>query len=128
MGPWSVLSFNWVRHLIRAERESMSPPLILDGNQSFLMNVLKLLLIFSQVIFTLGRHSQDVKTLEKLLRAGMTVAKFDTSVSSEDDLQEGLANLRNAMASTHITCHVVLEKKVFRYLEAAAFAPLLVSF
>ncbi|KAI9077454.1 hypothetical protein K1719_040573 [Acacia pycnantha] len=49
--------------------------------------------------------------IEKLLRAGMNVARFNFSHGSHDYHQETLDNLRTAMENTGILCAVMLDTK-----------------
>ncbi|RWV92919.1 hypothetical protein GW17_00044662 [Ensete ventricosum] len=50
--------------------------------------------------------------LEKLLRAGMNVARFNFSHGTHEYHQETLENLRVAMHNTQILCAVMLDTKV----------------
>jgi hypothetical protein len=50
--------------------------------------------------------------LEKLLRAGMNVARFNFSHGTHEYHQETLDNLRQAMHNTGILCAVMLDTKV----------------
>eukprot|EP00245_Coleochaete_scutata_P005343 TRINITY_DN18817_c0_g1_i1.p1 TRINITY_DN18817_c0_g1~~TRINITY_DN18817_c0_g1_i1.p1 ORF type:complete len:511 (+),score=89.99 TRINITY_DN18817_c0_g1_i1:115-1647(+) len=65
----------------------------------------------TKIICTLGPKSRDVPMLEKLLRAGMNVARFNFSHGSHDYHQETLDNLRVAMSNTQIMCAVLLDTK-----------------
>ena len=49
----------------------------------------------SKVICTLGPVSRDVPTLEKMLKAGMRVARFNFSHGTHEYHQETLDNLRD---------------------------------
>jgi hypothetical protein len=53
--------------------------------------------------------------LEKLLRAGMNVARFNFSHGSHEYHQETLDNLRTAMENTGILCAVMLDTKVLYF-------------
>lgn len=66
----------------------------------------------TKIICTLGPKSREVPVLEKLLRAGMNVARFNFSHGSHDYHQETLDNLRKAMVNTQIMCAVLLDTKV----------------
>eukprot|EP00850_Spirogloea_muscicola_P002669 SM000010S04307 [mRNA] locus=s10:856051:859056:- [translate_table: standard] len=65
----------------------------------------------TKIICTLGPKSRDVPILEKLLRAGMNVARFNFSHGSHEYHQETLDALRQAMMSTQIMCAVLLDTK-----------------
>ena len=66
----------------------------------------------TKIICTLGPKSREVPVLEKLLKAGMNVARFNFSHGSHEYHQETLDNLRQAMANTEIMCAVLLDTKV----------------
>lgn len=51
--------------------------------------------------------------VEKLLRAGMNVARFNFSHGSHEYHQETLDNLKAAMDNTGILCAVMLDTKVY---------------
>mmetsp|Transcript_44046 Transcript_44046/g.132045 ORF Transcript_44046/g.132045 Transcript_44046/m.132045 type:complete len:509 (-) Transcript_44046:301-1827(-) len=65
----------------------------------------------TKVVCTLGPKSRDVPVLEELLRAGMSVARFNFSHGSHEYHQETLDNLRIAMGNTRIMCAVMLDTK-----------------
>ncbi|XP_008802624.1 pyruvate kinase, cytosolic isozyme [Phoenix dactylifera] len=65
----------------------------------------------TKIVCTLGPASRSVPMLEKLLRAGMNVARFNFSHGSHEYHQETLDNLRIAMQSTRILCAVMLDTK-----------------
>ncbi|KAL0914869.1 hypothetical protein M5K25_015254 [Dendrobium thyrsiflorum] len=65
----------------------------------------------TKIVCTLGPASRSVEMLEKLLRAGMNVARFNFSHGSHDYHQETLQNLRTAMENTGILCAVMLDTK-----------------
>ena len=65
----------------------------------------------SKIICTLGPVSRTVDVLEKMLRAGMSVARFNFSHGSHEYHQETLDNLRTACANTGIQCGVLLDTK-----------------
>ncbi|KAG0565757.1 hypothetical protein M758_7G012900 [Ceratodon purpureus] len=65
----------------------------------------------TKIICTLGPKSREVPILEKLLRAGMNVARFNFSHGSHDYQQYTLNNLRQAMVNTQILCAVLLDTK-----------------
>lgn len=58
---------------------------------------------------TLGPESRSVEVLEKLLRAGMTVARFDFSWGTLAYHQESLNNLRTAQRNTRLLCCTMLD-------------------
>lgn len=66
----------------------------------------------TKIVCTLGPASRSVPMVEKLLRAGMNVARFNFSHGSHDYHQETLDNLRKAMENTGILCAVMLDTKV----------------
>lgn len=59
-----------------------------------------------------GPASRSVPMAEKLLRAGMNVARFNFSHGTHEYHQETLNNLRVAMQNTQILCAVMLDTKV----------------
>ncbi|KAK8950577.1 hypothetical protein KSP40_PGU000019 [Platanthera guangdongensis] len=65
----------------------------------------------TKIVCTLGPSSRSVVMLEKLLRAGMNVARFNFSHGSHDYHQETLDNLHAAMNNTGILCAVMLDTK-----------------
>ncbi|KAG2671480.1 hypothetical protein I3760_14G138100 [Carya illinoinensis] len=65
----------------------------------------------TKIVCTLGPASRSVPMIEKLLRAGMNVARFNFSHGSHDYHQETLDNLRTAMENTGILCAVMLDTK-----------------
>ncbi|PNW75606.1 hypothetical protein CHLRE_12g533550v5 [Chlamydomonas reinhardtii] len=65
----------------------------------------------TKVVCTLGPKSRSVEVLEELLRAGMSVARFNFSHGSHDYHQETLDNLRQAMANTKVMCAAMLDTK-----------------
>lgn len=66
----------------------------------------------TKIVCTLGPSSRSVEMLEKLLKAGMNVARFNFSHGSQSYHQETLDNLRTAMNNTAILCAVMLDTKV----------------
>ena len=66
----------------------------------------------TKIVCTLGPASRSVEMIEKLLRAGMNVARFNFSHGSHAYHQETLDNLRTAMINTGILCAVMLDTKV----------------
>ncbi|XVF26604.1 hypothetical protein REPUB_Repub14bG0032900 [Reevesia pubescens] len=66
----------------------------------------------TKIICTLGPVSQSVPMIEKLLRAGMNVARFNFSHGSHEYHQETLNNLRTTMQNTGILSTVMLDTKV----------------
>ncbi|XVF19149.1 hypothetical protein REPUB_Repub11eG0084200 [Reevesia pubescens] len=65
----------------------------------------------TKIVCTLGPASRSVPMIEKLLRAGMNVARFNFSHGSHAYHQETLDNLRSAMLNTGILCAVMLDTK-----------------
>lgn len=66
----------------------------------------------TKIVCTLGPASRSEEMIEKLLRAGMNVARFNFSHGSHEYHQETLDNLRAAMQNTGILCAVMLDTKV----------------
>jgi pyruvate kinase len=65
----------------------------------------------TKLVCTLGPASRSVPMLEKLLRAGMNVARFNFSHGTHEYHQETLDNLRQAMHNTGVLCAVMLDTK-----------------
>ena len=65
----------------------------------------------SKIICTLGPVSRTVEILENMLRAGMSVARFNFSHGSHEYHQETLDNLRRACAKTGVDCAILLDTK-----------------
>ncbi|KAL3571387.1 hypothetical protein D5086_025291 [Populus alba] len=65
----------------------------------------------TKIVCTLGPASRSVPVIEKLLNAGMNVARFNFSHGSHDYHQETLDNLMAAMLNTGILCAVMLDTK-----------------
>ncbi|KAI5054676.1 hypothetical protein GOP47_0029821 [Adiantum capillus-veneris] len=65
----------------------------------------------TKIVCTLGPKSRDVPIIENLLRAGMSVARFNFSHGSHEYHQETLDNLRIAQQNTQIMCAVMLDTK-----------------
>ncbi|BDA42308.1 Pyruvate kinase, cytosolic isozyme [Coccomyxa sp. Obi] len=65
----------------------------------------------TKIVCTLGPKSRSVPILEELLKAGMSVARFNFSHGSHDYHQETLDALRIAMRNTRILCAVMLDTK-----------------
>ncbi|GBG88285.1 hypothetical protein CBR_g46851 [Chara braunii] len=65
----------------------------------------------TKIVCTLGPKSRDVPMLEKLLKAGMNVARFNFSHGTHAYHQGTLDNLRQAMINTEILCAVLLDTK-----------------
>ncbi|WCJ43682.1 Pyruvate kinase family protein [Euphorbia peplus] len=55
----------------------------------------------TKIVCTLGPQSRSVEMIEKLLRAGMNVARFNFSHGTHSYHQETLDNLRTAMNNTN---------------------------
>lgn len=66
----------------------------------------------TKIVCTLGPASRSVPMIEKLLRAGMNVARFNFSHGSHEYHQETLDNLRAAMQNTGMLAAVMLDTKV----------------
>ncbi|XP_031101437.1 pyruvate kinase, cytosolic isozyme-like [Ipomoea triloba] len=65
----------------------------------------------TKIVCTLGPASRSVPMVEKLLRAGMNVARFNFSHGSHEYHQETLDNLRQGRENTGIPCAVMLDTK-----------------
>ncbi|XP_078176567.1 pyruvate kinase, cytosolic isozyme [Carex rostrata] len=65
----------------------------------------------TKIVCTLGPASRSVEMIEKLLKAGMNVARFNFSHGSHEYHQETLDNLKIAMQNTGILCAVMLDTK-----------------
>ncbi|GFQ03167.1 pyruvate kinase cytosolic isozyme [Phtheirospermum japonicum] len=65
----------------------------------------------TKIVCTLGPASRSVPMLEKLLVAGMNVARFNFSHGTHQYHQETLDNLKIAMHNTNILCAVMLDTK-----------------
>lgn len=66
----------------------------------------------TKIVCTIGPASRSVPMLEKLLRAGMNVARFNFSHGTHEYHQETLNNLHEAMKNTQILCALMLDTKV----------------
>ncbi|KAJ0013342.1 hypothetical protein Pint_20200 [Pistacia integerrima] len=62
----------------------------------------------TKIVCTLGPASRSVEMIEKLLKAGMNVARFNFSHGTHAYHQETLDNLRTAMNNTAILCAVMI--------------------
>ena len=65
----------------------------------------------SKIVCTLGPVSRTVPILEKMLKAGMSIARFNFSHGSHEYHQETLDNLRQASKNTGILCAVLQDTK-----------------
>ncbi|KAK8317644.1 hypothetical protein V6Z11_A13G120000 [Gossypium hirsutum] len=65
----------------------------------------------TKIVCTLGPASRSVEMIERLLKAGMNVARFNLSHGSHAYHQQTLDNLRTAMLNTGILCAVMLDTK-----------------
>ena len=70
----------------------------------------------TKMVWTLGAASRSVEMIEKLLEAGMNIARFDFSEGSHAHHQETIINLRTAIRNTGILCAVMLDTKVHTFL------------
>lgn len=66
----------------------------------------------TKIVCTLGPASRSVEMIERLLKAGMNVARFNFSHGSHAYHQQTLENLRTAVLNTGILCAVMLDTKV----------------
>jgi pyruvate kinase len=76
----------------------------------------------TKIVCTLGPASRSVPIIEKLLKAGMNVARFNFSHGSHEYHQETLDNLRKAMENTGILCAVMLDTKVSPFIFLVLFS------
>ncbi|KAG8052628.1 hypothetical protein GUJ93_ZPchr0001g32525 [Zizania palustris] len=74
----------------------------------------------TKIVCTLGPASRSVEMIERLLRAGMCVARFNFSHGSHEYHQETLDNLRASMERTGILCAVMLDTKVIPLIRPPA--------
>ena len=65
----------------------------------------------SKIVCTLGPVSRTVPILEKMLKAGMSIARFNFSHGSHEYHQETLDNLRQASENTGIMCAILQDTK-----------------
>ncbi|KAL0744458.1 hypothetical protein Bca4012_085971 [Brassica carinata] len=65
----------------------------------------------TKIVCTLGPQSRSVEMIEKLLKAGMNVARFNFSHGTHEYHQGTLDNLRTAIKNTGILCAVMLDTK-----------------
>ncbi|XP_031495063.1 pyruvate kinase, cytosolic isozyme-like [Nymphaea colorata] len=65
----------------------------------------------TKIVCTLGPASMSVEMLEKLLKAGMNVARFNFSHGTHAYHQQVLDNLHDAMTNTGLLCAVMLDTK-----------------
>ncbi|VFQ64209.1 unnamed protein product [Cuscuta campestris] len=65
----------------------------------------------TKIVCTLGPASRSVEMIERLLTAGMNVARFNFSHGSHEYHQQTLDNLRLAVRNTSIPCAVMLDTK-----------------
>lgn len=65
----------------------------------------------TKIVCTLGPKSREVPILEKLLKAGMNVARFNFSHGTFEYHQHTLDSLRQAQHNTGIMCAVLLDTK-----------------
>ena len=77
---------------------------ILDNGISFKGEVTSSYRPKSKIVCTLGPVSRTVPILEKMLKAGMSIARFNFSHGSHEYHQETLDNLRQASKNTGIMC------------------------
>ncbi|KAG5407496.1 hypothetical protein IGI04_013615 [Brassica rapa subsp. trilocularis] len=74
----------------------------------------------TKMVWTLGAASRSVEMIEKLLEAGMNIARFDFSEGSHAHHQETINNLRTAIRNTGILCAVMLDTKAIIITAKAA--------
>ena len=91
----------------------ISMPTVLTANLASVMDppVCKLAPKKTHIICTLGPSSRTVDDLEKLLVAGMSVARFNFSHGTHEYHLESLQNLRQACLNTGKICAVLLDTK-----------------
>ena len=71
----------------------------------------------TKIVCTLVPTSRSIPTIEKLLRMGMNVSRFNFSHCSHEYHQETFDNLRTAMHNTQLMCIVMLDTKdMFGYV------------
>ncbi|WZZ50604.1 hypothetical protein YC2023_050711 [Brassica napus] len=70
----------------------------------------------TKMVWTLGAASRSVEMIEKLLEAGMNIARFDFSEGSHAHHQETINNLGTAIRNTGILCAVMLDTKVHTFV------------
>ncbi|XP_021865530.1 pyruvate kinase 1, cytosolic [Spinacia oleracea] len=63
----------------------------------------------TKIVGTLGPRSQSVDVISSLLKAGMSVARFDFSWGDADTHRQTLENLKAAVKSTKKLCAVMLD-------------------
>lgn len=63
----------------------------------------------TKIVGTLGPKCRSVEMLERLLRAGMSIARFDFTWGSDAEHQETLNNLRTAIKNTRRLCAIMLD-------------------
>ncbi|KAL8509329.1 hypothetical protein ACS0TY_016508 [Phlomoides rotata] len=63
----------------------------------------------TKIVGTLGPRSRSVEVISSCLKAGMSVARFDSSWGDAENHQETLENLRTAIKSTKKLCAVMLD-------------------
>lgn len=104
--PFSLLNFSMV---------ALSDPVFLSPKSNITQNTGSMdptQMPKTKIVCTLGPASRSVEMIERLLRAGMNVARFNFSHGSHEYHQETLDNLRVAMRNTGILCAVMLDTKV----------------
>ena len=84
---------------------------ILDNGISFKGEVTSSYRPKSKIVCTLGPVSRTVPILEKMLKAGMSIARFNFSHGSHEYHQETLDNLRQASENTGIMCAILQDTK-----------------
>ncbi|GMH30171.1 hypothetical protein Nepgr_032014 [Nepenthes gracilis] len=63
----------------------------------------------TKIVGTIGPRSQTVEIISSLLKAGMSVARFDFSWEDSEAHQKNLENLKTAVKSTKKLCAVMLD-------------------
>jgi len=65
----------------------------------------------TKIVCTIGPASESVETLEKLMEAGMNVARLNFSHGSHEEHAARIQNIRQASANTGKTVAILLDTK-----------------